>query len=204
MGKARAMAGRLGALRRYARGHAFDVALSHASHELPMVARSLGIPSSYAFDYEFAHCSTVSAAGQRGASSSRRRSRRTGSTPTRSERAQDARLPGPQGGIRPPWVRSASERPGRAGPRSQPVPRRRAHTSRRVALPPPRESPVPGCARAPGSRPVGAGSRPPSDGRAARRDSSASIFLRSLSPSRRSTRSVSSRWPTSSSRPEAR
>ena len=32
----------------------FDIALSHASHELPMVARSLGVPSSYAFDYEFA------------------------------------------------------------------------------------------------------------------------------------------------------
>ena len=53
-GKARAMGGRLRALRRYARGHSFDLALSHASHELPMVARSLGIPSSYAFDYEFA------------------------------------------------------------------------------------------------------------------------------------------------------
>jgi uncharacterized protein len=52
--KARAMAGRLRALRQYARGRGFDVALSHASHELPMAARSLGIPSSYAFDYEFA------------------------------------------------------------------------------------------------------------------------------------------------------
>jgi predicted glycosyltransferase len=48
------MAGRLRALRGYARGRGFDVALSHASHELPMAARSLGIPSSYAFDYEFA------------------------------------------------------------------------------------------------------------------------------------------------------
>lgn len=54
VGKARAMAGRLRALRRYARGRGFDVALSHASHELPMAARSLSIPSSYAFDYEFA------------------------------------------------------------------------------------------------------------------------------------------------------
>jgi len=53
-GKTRAMGGRLRALRRYARGRGFDLALSHASHELPMVARSLGIPSSYAFDYEFA------------------------------------------------------------------------------------------------------------------------------------------------------
>lgn len=53
-GKARAMGGRLRALRRYAKGRRFDVALSHASHELPLVARSLGVPSSYAFDYEFA------------------------------------------------------------------------------------------------------------------------------------------------------
>ena len=53
-GKARAMAGRLHALRRFAKGRNFDLALSHASHELPLVARSLGIPSAYAFDYEFA------------------------------------------------------------------------------------------------------------------------------------------------------
>jgi len=53
-GKGRAMVGRLRALRRYATGRGFDIALSHASHELPLVARSLGIPSGYAFDYEFA------------------------------------------------------------------------------------------------------------------------------------------------------
>ncbi|MGH3064835.1 MAG: DUF354 domain-containing protein [Gaiellaceae bacterium] len=54
LGKARAMAGRVRALRRYAKSRRFDLALSHASHELPLVARSLGIPSAYAFDYEFA------------------------------------------------------------------------------------------------------------------------------------------------------
>jgi predicted glycosyltransferase len=54
LGKSRAMAGRVRALRAFARGREFDLALSHASHELPLVARSLGIPSSYAFDYEFA------------------------------------------------------------------------------------------------------------------------------------------------------
>jgi uncharacterized protein len=53
-GKARAMAARLSALRGWAKRRGFDVALSHASHELPLVARSLGIPASYAFDYEFA------------------------------------------------------------------------------------------------------------------------------------------------------
>jgi predicted glycosyltransferase len=50
----RALGGRLRALRRYARGREFDLALSHASHELQLVARSLGIPSAYAFDYEYA------------------------------------------------------------------------------------------------------------------------------------------------------
>jgi len=54
LGKGRAMAGRLRALRRFARGRDFDIALSHASHELQLVARSLGVPSAYAFDYEFA------------------------------------------------------------------------------------------------------------------------------------------------------
>ena len=53
-GKARAMSGRLRALRRYAKSRGYDVALSHASHELPLVARTLGIPSAYAFDYELA------------------------------------------------------------------------------------------------------------------------------------------------------
>ena len=53
VGKARAMAGRLRALDACAKRR-FDLALSHASHELPLVARSLGIPSAYAFDYELA------------------------------------------------------------------------------------------------------------------------------------------------------
>ena len=54
VGKGRAMARRVRALRRFAKGRGFATALSHASHELPLVARSLGIPSAYAFDYEFA------------------------------------------------------------------------------------------------------------------------------------------------------
>ena len=54
VGKARALGGRLHALRGYAHGRGFELALSHASHELQLVARSLGIPSAYAFDYEFA------------------------------------------------------------------------------------------------------------------------------------------------------
>jgi predicted glycosyltransferase len=53
-GKARALGSRLVALRGFARRRGFDLALAHASHELALTARSLGIPSAYAFDYEFA------------------------------------------------------------------------------------------------------------------------------------------------------
>jgi len=54
LGKARALTSRLGALRRWARGRDFDVALAHGSHELTMTARRLGIPSATTFDYEWA------------------------------------------------------------------------------------------------------------------------------------------------------
>ena len=46
--------GRLPALRRFAKPRAFDLALAHGSHELTLAARSLGIPSATAHDYEFA------------------------------------------------------------------------------------------------------------------------------------------------------
>jgi predicted glycosyltransferase len=52
--KARQMAHRLRALRRWAKGRGFDVALAHGSHELTLTARRLHIPSSTTFDYEFA------------------------------------------------------------------------------------------------------------------------------------------------------
>ncbi len=53
-GKARQLTSRLGALRRWARGRDFDVALAHGSHELTITARRLGIPSATTFDYEWA------------------------------------------------------------------------------------------------------------------------------------------------------
>ena len=52
--KAQQMTNRLGALRRWAKGRDFDIALAHGSHELTITARRLGIPSSTTFDYEFA------------------------------------------------------------------------------------------------------------------------------------------------------
>ena len=54
LGKARQMRTRLHALRAWAKGRGFDVALAHGSHELTMTARRLGIPSSTTFDYEWA------------------------------------------------------------------------------------------------------------------------------------------------------
>jgi uncharacterized protein len=54
LGKARSLFSRLGALRRWAKGRAFDVALAHGSHELTITARRLGIPSATTFDYEWA------------------------------------------------------------------------------------------------------------------------------------------------------
>src|SRR5215210_5300325 len=54
LAKARRLAGRLSALRRWAKGREFDVALAHGSHELTITARRLGIPSATTFDYEWA------------------------------------------------------------------------------------------------------------------------------------------------------
>jgi predicted glycosyltransferase len=53
-GKARQLLSRLQALRSFAKGRDFDLALAHGSHELTMTARRLGIPSSTTFDYEWA------------------------------------------------------------------------------------------------------------------------------------------------------
>ncbi|HET8874269.1 MAG TPA: DUF354 domain-containing protein [Gaiellaceae bacterium] len=54
VGKARALTSRLGDLRRWAKRRRFDNALAHGSHELTIMARRLGIPSTTTFDYEFA------------------------------------------------------------------------------------------------------------------------------------------------------
>ena len=54
LGKARSLAGRLPALRRFGKQGRFDIALAHGSHELTLAARSLRIPSATAHDYEYA------------------------------------------------------------------------------------------------------------------------------------------------------
>ena len=53
-GKARSLLSRLGALKRFGRDRAYDLALAHGSHELTITARQLGVPSSTTFDYEWA------------------------------------------------------------------------------------------------------------------------------------------------------
>ncbi len=53
-GKARAAAGRVAALARWARRVRPDAAIAHGSTDQPMVARLLGIPATTMFDYEFA------------------------------------------------------------------------------------------------------------------------------------------------------
>jgi uncharacterized protein len=52
--KAFRLAGRLSALRGWAKGREFDVALTHGSHELMITARRLGIAGADMFDYEWA------------------------------------------------------------------------------------------------------------------------------------------------------
>src|SRR5215218_729078 len=54
LAKARRLVGRLSALRHWAQGREFDVAVAHGSHELTISARRLGIPSATTFDYEWA------------------------------------------------------------------------------------------------------------------------------------------------------
>jgi uncharacterized protein len=54
VGKAKAAAGRLRGLFQFARGGRFDVALAHASVDLPPAARLLRIPNATMFDYEWA------------------------------------------------------------------------------------------------------------------------------------------------------
>jgi uncharacterized protein len=53
-GKAKQLTSRLGALKKWAKGRGFEIALAHGSHELTITARRLGIPSSTTFDYEWA------------------------------------------------------------------------------------------------------------------------------------------------------
>lgn len=53
-GKLRALGGRSRALRRWAKGRGFDLALGHGSNDIALAAKALRIPAVDAFDYEWA------------------------------------------------------------------------------------------------------------------------------------------------------
>lgn len=55
--KAWGLAARSSAMIRFGAGKGYDLALSHASNDLPVAARALGIPHVTMFDYEFARLS---------------------------------------------------------------------------------------------------------------------------------------------------
>ncbi len=92
-------------------GVAFDVALSHASHELPLAARSLGIPSAYAYDYEFA--TAQHGLGSRAATRVDRPGRDPAgraSTGSARTRGKVRRYAGPEGGVLPRRLRPPTRR----------------------------------------------------------------------------------------------
>ena len=96
LGKARAMAGRAPRAAALREARAGSTSRSRTrSHELPLVARSLGIPSAYAFDYEFARVAARARLPRGdGASSFRRRSRRIASTDSARGASKVRRYPG--------------------------------------------------------------------------------------------------------------
>lgn len=57
LSKAWGLVARASAMVRFGRGRRFDLAMSHASNDLPVAARLLGIPHVTMFDYEFARLS---------------------------------------------------------------------------------------------------------------------------------------------------
>ena len=167
LGKARSLASRLRALRRWAKQRDFDLALAHGSHELTLSARGLGIPSSTTLDYEFAPL-------QHHLGLPRRHTRRlprgsTGGTarPLRRTPAQAPALPGHQGGVLPRRLR-ARPRSSSGSAWTPPDRRRPPPPSRRLAVPPAFEPALPADARPPRPRRPRARDRDPADRGAAR------------------------------------
>ena len=169
-GKARATAGRLPALRRFAKSRGFDVALSHASHEPQLVARSLGIPSAYAFDYEFARvqhglgCRAARRVVVPDAIPQERLDRLGART------AKVRRFPGLEEEYYLAGFESDRSVLTELGIEPERILVGRPHAARRLALPPPREPALRGCTPAARLGRGGAGRRPPAHRRAAHGD----------------------------------
>ena len=141
-GKARAMAGRLPALRRFAKGRRFDLALAHGSHEAMLVGAE---PRDRGRDRTRLRVRDDTAPARTPGCDTgglpRRRSARP-SRPARRKAAEAPPVPGDRGGVLPRGLRARSGRPRRH--RSRERARRRADAAGRVALPPPRQPALPG------------------------------------------------------------
>ena len=94
LGKARALAGRLPALRRFAKPRGFDVALAHGSHELTWPPAASGSRARLRTTTSSRHSSTSSGCGRRHASSSRKRFRPSASPASAREPPKLVRYPG--------------------------------------------------------------------------------------------------------------
>ena len=147
---------RLRALRGWAGPQPFDLALSHASHELPLAARSLagavGVRVRLRVRPRPAHARL--ARGDPG-----RRSRRDpagAARPARRTRRQGTPLPRAEGGVLPLGLLTRPRRCSTSRLGLDPIEgaRRRAHAARGLALPPSRESALRGRARAARQRPA--------------------------------------------------
>ena len=131
-----------------------------------------------------------------------RPSHRTAPRPPRSSRVEGASLSRAEGGVLPPRLHSRPVGAGRSRDRSRARARRRADATRRVAVPPARQSALRRRARTARDRRRGPRRRPAAHGRAASGDPSDARCRHSSCPSTRSTPRASSRSPTSSSRRE--
>ncbi len=100
-------------------GRGFDVALAHGSHELTLAARSLGIPSATAHDYEYATLQHQLGLPRSDAGRLPRGDPRRAARPARREAAEAPALPGDQGGVLPRRLRARPRRRSRASTRTQ-------------------------------------------------------------------------------------
>ena len=168
LGRARSLVSRERALRAWAKGRGFDLALAHASYDLTRTALRLGIPSATMFDYEWAWLQHQ--LGCRAATKvvvpeaiPPERLKRYGAVPPKLLRYPGLKEeyyladfePDPEVPAKP-----------RRGPGAHP--RRPAHAARRRALPPAREPALPADARPARPRPVSACGRAPAHRRSAR------------------------------------
>jgi len=136
--KALGLASRSAALARWARGRRFDLAVGHGSNDVSIAAALLRVPSSTAFDYEWATVQHNINCRLARAVVVRRRSRPSGCVATAPVRASSSGTRA-EGGVLPVRLRARRGRSGRARARARADAGRRAHTAGRIAVSPLRE-----------------------------------------------------------------